>query len=302
MLGPDEWLAVFLDVDWRFGYVDEAVAFPGLFAVPVVPRTVGPAAARPGRVYREYVREDRTEEPAPRRPGRRRRAHPDQVPPEAVAPPRPDNGAWLARFDRDGGRRGAAVFDVLHGVGVAQLETMAVEERRQSEVFDRSVVPEKAILERAARHMVTRSADADDLVQETLLRAFRSLAGFDGAHPRAWLFTIMRNVAINRSRQSRPEVLVAEDPETTGVAGPEAIVVGPTLPASLQSALQSLPEHQRRTVQLVDVDGFTHAEAAAILGVAPGTVHSRLRRARSRVSDRLLAARAGPRLEGGQGP
>lgn len=75
------------------------------------------------------------------------------------------------------------------------------------------VLPEVDTLYRAALSLTRNHADAEDLVQDTLLRAYRSIDRFDGRHPRAWLLTILRNAHINRQRRPRPELL--HDPDVT---------------------------------------------------------------------------------------
>lgn len=169
--------------------------------------------------------------------------------------------------------------------------------------FTRYVLPEVDVLLRVATSMTRRTVDAEDLVQETLLRAYRAIDRFDGAHPRAWLLTIMRNTEVNRHRRRRPSLL--HDPELTlgqlaavpgaGNEDPEAVVVGETFDTVVAEAFAALPVRHRQVVQLVDLDGLTYQEAAEFLGVPVGTVMSRLHRARARMRDRLAAAGLAPR-------
>ena len=165
-------------------------------------------------------------------------------------------------------------------------------EQRQ-EAFRRHVTPELGILLHVARTMSKGEHDAEDLVQETLLRAFRSIESFDGRHPRAWLFTIMRNAQINRTRRRRPELLDdprdAENASDDNAALPEDLVEGRLFRAAVVAALATLPRRMREVVELVDMDGLTYPEAATALGVPVGTVMSRLHRARRRIRDHLLA-------------
>jgi RNA polymerase sigma-70 factor, ECF subfamily len=169
----------------------------------------------------------------------------------------------------------------------------------RNERFATYVVPEIEVLLRVARTITPDYADAEDLVQDTLVRAFRAIDRFDGAHPRAWLLTILRNTQINRSRRQRPELLA--DPEralagtTGGDESVEALVVGATFDAVVEDAVRNLPDRFRRAVELVDVDGLRYAEAAQVLGVPVGTVMSRLHRARRRIRDRLATAGLAPR-------
>lgn len=178
----------------------------------------------------------------------------------------------------------------------------AADDRARREAFATRVVPEIEVLLRVAYTLVPRATDAEDLVQDTLLRAFQAMDGFDGRHPRAWLLTIMRNAQINRTRRRRPELL--DDPDREESAGseasvsPEALVVGEMFDGEVEAALDALPGRLRRVVELVDVHGLTYAEAADAMGMPVGTVMSRLHRARSRMRARLVAtgaARAGGR-------
>jgi RNA polymerase sigma-70 factor (ECF subfamily) len=160
------------------------------------------------------------------------------------------------------------------------------------------VLPEIEVLLRVARTLTPDHADAEDLVQDTLVRAYRAIDRFDGAHPRAWLLTILRNTQINRTRRQRPELL--DDPERAFVDdatgdGVETLVVGVTFDAVVEEALRALPDRFRRAVELVDVGGLTYAEAARVLGIPVGTVMSRLHRGRHRIRDRLAAADLVPR-------
>jgi len=172
--------------------------------------------------------------------------------------------------------------------------------------FATYVVPEIDLLLRVAYTLVSRPADAEDLVQDTLLRAFAAIDTFDGRHPRAWLLTIMRNTQINRTRRRRPQLL--DDPdaamdrladEEDAQTGPEAVVVGAVFDAVVAEGLAELSERLRRVVELVDVDGLSYAETAEVLGVPVGTVMSRLHRGRIRLRDRLATAGLAPR-RGGQ--
>ena len=154
-----------------------------------------------------------------------------------------------------------------------------------AEVFERFVVPELAVLARVARSITGHHADGDDLVQDTLLRAYRSIDRFDGRHPRAWLLTIMRNAHINRSRGG-PRPAVVPDPAALVVErlepddSAEAIVVGQVMDPALERAVGRLPPPLRQVLDLVDLQGWTCRDVALVLGVRAGTVTSRLHRAR----------------------
>jgi len=164
----------------------------------------------------------------------------------------------------------------------------------QGTSFDRYVVPELAVLYRVALSLTGQPADAEDLVQDTLVRAFRAVDRFDGAHPRAWLLTILRHTHINRNRRRRPVLLA--DGESADVLlerlaphapGSDEVLIGTEFDAVVARALADLPDKHRAVLALVDIDGMTYQEAADALGVPRGTVMSRLHRARRRVRDHL---------------
>ena len=179
--------------------------------------------------------------------------------------------------------------------------TSAAAKAAADEAFERHVLPEVDLLYRVALSTTRHPSDAEDLVQDTLLRAYRAIDRFDGRYPRAWLLTILRNAQINRVRRRRPELL--RDPDKTmaeladhdgGDASPEALVVGEMFDAVTEQALRGLPDRFRSVVELVDVNGLAYQEAADALGIPVGTVMSRLHRARRRIRTHLAAAGLAP--------
>lgn len=151
-----------------------------------------------------------------------------------------------------------------------------------------------------ALRLTRRPADAEDLVQDTYLKAFRSAGQFErGTNLKAWLFTILHNTFLNMRRQDgRNPVNV--DSETVERAAdaltqdqtPEALLTRATLDVDLQAALDSLPDAFRQAVWLRDVEEFSYAEIAAITGVPIGTVMSRISRGRRLLFERVTAAKA----------
>ena len=128
---------------------------------------------------------------------------------------------------------------------------------------------------------------ADDLVQETLVRACGNLSSFtEGTNLKAWLITILRNAYYSEYVKRRREV-----------ADPEGLIAGELISPPAQNAhmdlldfrvaLQQLPPNQREALILIGASGFSYEEAAAICNCAPGTMKSRLNRARERLSDFL---------------
>lgn len=163
----------------------------------------------------------------------------------------------------------------------------------RDEAFERWVVPELAVLYRVAYSLTRDHGEAEDLVQDSVIRAYKGLDRFDGASPRAWLLTIVRNTNINRHRRRRPELL--DDPESLerhgeATPGPEAVVTAAVFDARVETALGCLPLDQQRVIELVDVAGLSYQEAAGALGVPVGTVMSRLHRGRKRIRQKLAGA------------
>jgi len=156
----------------------------------------------------------------------------------------------------------------------------------------------------AARRMTRNPADAEDLVQETYLRAYRGFGNFqEGTNLRAWLFRILTNAFINsyRSKQRKPksvDLAGVEDlylhqrlgGDTKAVLGASAedVLMDSITESEIVEALESLPEEYRITVLLADVEGFAYKEIAEILDVPIGTVMSRLHRGRKTLQKRLL--------------
>lgn len=176
----------------------------------------------------------------------------------------------------------------------------------RSQAFNKYVLPEVEVLYRVARSLTNQPADAEDLVQETLLRAFRFIDRFDGEHPRAWLLTILRNAEHSRHRRQRPQLFhdpeealdrINAEPDRAG-HGPEELLVDVVFDAVVERAFAALPEKYRRIVALIDVEGLSYACAAAVLDVPVGTVMSRLHRARNRIRRLLAAEGIAPRRGG----
>jgi RNA polymerase sigma-70 factor (ECF subfamily) len=168
-----------------------------------------------------------------------------------------------------------------------------IEGGTRQDAFAKYVLPEVEVLLRVARSLTRHPADAEDLVQDTLLRAYRAIDRFDGRHPRAWLLTILRNTHANRGRGRRSEVL--SDVEAARAAAPateepEAVVLRGTFDTAVEQAFRALPDKFRLVVELVDLGGLSYQEVAVTLDVPVGTVMSRLHRGRGRIRAALEAA------------
>ena len=142
-------------------------------------------------------------------------------------------------------------------------------------------------LRRYARALTRDAETADDLVQDTLVRALRSEHLFHGGEVRSWLYTILTNLNRNRLRSlaRRPTISPLEDNDAPDLAGPEAGA------RDIERALATLVEDQRNALLLVVLEGLTYREVAEVQGVPIGTVMSRLARARAQIKTFLEGGR-----------
>jgi RNA polymerase sigma-70 factor (ECF subfamily) len=170
----------------------------------------------------------------------------------------------------------------------------------ESSAFEQEAL---ALLDRlyaVALRLTRKEADAEDLVQDTYLRAFRSAGQFEqGTNLRGWLFTILHNTFLNQRRdRSRDPVdanseVVEQAPNVVeGAGNPEELLLRSTMDTELRAALDSLPEAFREAVWLRDVEEFSYEEIAGIVGVPIGTVMSRISRGRRALHDLLVARSA----------
>ena len=152
-----------------------------------------------------------------------------------------------------------------------------------------------------ARWLARNDSDAEDIVQEACLRAFRGIAGFGDVNARAWLLSIVRNTAFTWLKKHRdPRLVAVENIELVEATGPErdeGPFAGPSSPeaslieradaARLEAAIAALPEEFRETLVLRDLQGLDYRAIAQVTSVPIGTVMSRLARARRRLMAQL---------------
>ena len=178
------------------------------------------------------------------------------------------------------------------------VELIARARRGDGRAFEDLARRDERALYRHAARIVGAGPDAEDVVQDALLSAWRALTSFEGTSFRAWLFRIVTNRALDRvrARRRRPE-LPLDPPDDEDVTWAEPVAGGPQLAeiaatkealAIVEDALRDVPDEQRAALLLRDVEGFAYEEIALITGVEIGTVKSRIHRARVAVRNRLV--------------
>jgi RNA polymerase sigma-70 factor (ECF subfamily) len=175
------------------------------------------------------------------------------------------------------------------------LDVQNEDDRRS---FERVVVPHLADALTLARWLTGNRADAEDVVQESSLRAFRSIGQFSGNHSRSWVLTIVRNTAYSWMRNNRSATLVPvedldDEQRIQAASAGEYASLSPKNPETellervdesrLEGAIAGLPTEFREALVLRDMQGLGYREIAEVVGAPVGTVMSRLARARQRL-------------------
>ena len=179
------------------------------------------------------------------------------------------------------------------------LALINTDNKKLYEEFERDAIPHMDSLYHFAFKMTGDSDDANDLVQETYLKAFRFWDKFEkGTNCKAWLFQILKNTYINtyRKQSKEPDKVDYEEienfyenikPSSTDSAHLEKDIYDNLLDDELSEAIQSLPEDFRTVIILCDVEGYTYDEIADFIDCPVGTVRSRLHRARKMLFTKL---------------
>jgi RNA polymerase sigma factor (sigma-70 family) len=162
--------------------------------------------------------------------------------------------------------------------------------------FETVVAPHLADAYALARWLIRNRADAEDVVQEASIRAFRAIDRFSGSNGRAWLLTIVRNTAFTWLKERRAKALVSIDElnegerlavdtggQSQGSTSPEAEMIAVANADELERHIAALPTDFREVLVLRDLQGLEYREIARITGTPIGTVMSRLARARQRL-------------------
>lgn len=179
-------------------------------------------------------------------------------------------------------------------------ERLPKEEKDQ--IFEEEALPHMDALYNYARSISYNKQDAEDLVQETFLRAYRFFHQYEpGTNCKAWLFTILRNLYNTQYKQYKtsPDQVhyeqmeeiyeqIADDAVASVVDDPETEFFENILPDEIVNAIEDLPEEYKSVLILADIEDFAYKEIAEILDIPMGTVMSRLHRARNTLKKKLV--------------
>lgn len=178
---------------------------------------------------------------------------------------------------------------------------MARSENERRQRFETEVLPHLDAMHRTAMRLTRAPSDADDLVQDSVIKAYRFFDSFEpGTNARAWLLRVLTNVFYSKHRRSNLEgnlrALGASDPVSDGWMSaasmgpsrePERLAERSLLEGAVSKVLDELPDDFRSVLVLVDIEGLTYREVAEAMGCPIGTVMSRLHRARRAVAQKL---------------
>jgi RNA polymerase sigma factor (sigma-70 family) len=160
--------------------------------------------------------------------------------------------------------------------------------------FETMMLPHLDAAHNLAKWLLRNEQDVQDVVQEAFLRAFKSFGGFHGSNGRAWLLTIVRNTAYTLLKKNHAVNLTTAFDEEIHGPGEESVTPATILQHSedaelLREAMDELPAEFREILTLRHQEGLSYNEIADITQIAPGTVMSRLARARGKLKERLGA-------------
>ncbi|MFV8170230.1 sigma-70 family RNA polymerase sigma factor [Mycolicibacterium peregrinum] len=179
----------------------------------------------------------------------------------------------------------------------ADITSVADSDAQLAARFVRDAMPFHSVLLRTARRLTHSQADAEDLVQDTLMNAYTGFHRFEpGTNLRAWLFRILHNrwISTHRMKQRRPDTFAVPDftdsdmfgsatHSTTIQRSAEDLALDLFCDDRIRDAVQTLPEAFRTVLYYADIEGCTYAEVAARMGIPLGTVMSRIARSRERL-------------------
>lgn len=159
--------------------------------------------------------------------------------------------------------------------------------------FELTVWPHMRSAYNLARWLVRNGDDAEDIVQDAFLKAFKALDGFRGGDARVWMLSIVRNTAMNFLRSRKQDVAIGLDhlEPADGSPNPEQGLLEESRREQVRRAISRLEPEFRETLVLREIEGLSYKEIAAVLDVPAGTVMSRLSRARQRLLIELAPAK-----------
>jgi RNA polymerase sigma-70 factor (ECF subfamily) len=171
---------------------------------------------------------------------------------------------------------------------VTPASEASVSTTRSSADFEQLFLPHLDAAYNLARMLLRNVQDAEDVVQESYLRALRAFSGFRGGDGRPWLLTIVRNTSFtwlrdNKARTADPEY--REELHVSNDPTPEAESLGQERSRAVEQCVQQLPSDFREVIVLREMEELSYSEIAEVTGVPKGTVMSRLARARARLAD-----------------
>ena len=198
-----------------------------------------------------------------------------------------------------GSRDHARTKSLRAGQGFCESNSSMPDDTRganETRHFEQTVVPHLNAAYNLARWLVRNSHDAEDIVQEAYLRAFKFWGGYEGGDARAWLLKIVRNTSYSFLQKNRAAELAEEFDETFHVTDADGETAESVLVRSVESkmvreALERLPVNFREAVILRELEGLSYKEIASVMDVPIGTVMSSLARGRAMLRNSLLRAR-----------
>ena len=186
-----------------------------------------------------------------------------------------------------------AVFPGIFGAAAKSIEWRGlIDPQARLKAFEALMLPHLDAAHNLARWLARSAPDAEDIVQESYLRAFRFFDGYHGGDSRSWLLTVVRNTFLTWRKRERRLSDVPLDEEKHGIAPAAAASQGDT--ETLRGCIDALPPEFREILILREMEELPYREIAAIASLPAGTVMSRLSRARQRLEDcvrRKAAAR-----------
>lgn len=180
------------------------------------------------------------------------------------------------------------------------MSQLTRDEKQKQKDFDEEIIPHMDALYNFALRLTTDPNDAEDLVQDTIVKAYRFFSSYEkGTNAKAWMFRILKNSFINNYRKTskKPSQVDYDEvssyyesirAERTDTSDLENLMFREMMDDDLSNALKRLPEDFRTVVLLCDVEGYTYEEIANMLDVPIGTIRSRLHRGRNLLKTELL--------------